>query len=213
MTGKEEKHERMFTAILQDHQGNINQFFDTMLDFMDKNTVFGLYEKHQAKKLLTDAVERHFNMKKELEPNMKSANDSFDELPDPDISENALKTSSVPARSKEERKKLIGFSCDACEIYYRHLDISKQELEKAIQQCSRHRATSPPPKDSPKEMWKTEMSPDKEEPIFYEELLTRKKLREMRKNRPKISKDEPFESIIKHRVNKPTFINPKLSKF
>ena len=127
---------------------------------------------------------------------MKSANDSFDELPDPDISENALKTSSVPGRSKEERKKLIGFSCDACEIYYRHLDVSKQELEKAIQQCSRHRATSAPPKNSPKEIWKTEMSPDKEEPILYEELLTRKKRREMRKNRPKISKNDIQKNVL-----------------
>ena len=215
MTGKEEKHGEMFTAILKDHQGNAEKFFNTMLDFMEKNTVFGLYENHQAKKLLTDAVKRHFDLKKELEP--KSANDSFDEMPEPDI--NAFNTSDVPARSKEARKKLIGFSCDDCEKYYRHLDISEQELEEAKQACSRHRATSAPPQNSPKELWKTEMSPDKEKPIIYEELLTREKRREMRKNRPKIAKDEPFVSIVKPfgkkypKENKPTFINPKLSKF
>ena len=81
-------------------------------------------------------------------------------------------------RTKEGRKELIGFSCDDCEGYYKHLNLPKEELEKMIQKCSKHRAAIAPPQHSPKELWKLDMSPDKEKPIVYEELNTREKRRE-----------------------------------
>ena len=84
----------------------------------------------------------------------------------------------MAVRTKEGRKKLVGFTCDDCEGYYKHLNLPTEELKKMIQECSKHRAIIAPPKNSPKEMWKIDMSPDKEVPIIREELLTRKKRRE-----------------------------------
>ena len=91
-------------------------------------------------------------------------------------------------RTKEGRKELIGFSCDDCEGYYKHLNLPKEELEKMIQKCSKHRAAIAPPQHSPKELWKLDMSPDKEKPIVYEELNTREKRRE--RNRARGAKGE-----------------------
>ena len=86
--------------------------------------------------------------------------------------------SAKSVRTKEERQNLIGFSCDDCEGYYKHLNLSTEEVQKMIQKCSKHRAIIAPPPNSPKEQWKLDMSPDKEVPIVYEELITRKKRRE-----------------------------------
>ena len=86
--------------------------------------------------------------------------------------------SAKSVRTKEERQNLVGFSCDDCKGYYRHLNLSTEELQKMKQKCSKHRAIIAPPPNSPKEMWKVEMSPDKEVPIVYEELITRNKRRE-----------------------------------
>ena len=86
--------------------------------------------------------------------------------------------SSKSVRTKEERKTLIGFSCDDCEGYYKHLNLSTEELQKMKQKCSKHRAIIAPPPNSPKELWKVDMSPDKEVPIAHEELITRKKRKE-----------------------------------
>ena len=86
--------------------------------------------------------------------------------------------SAKSVRTKEERKSLIGVSCNDCEGYYKHLNLSTEELEKMKQKCSKHRAPIAPPPNSPKEIWKLDMSPDKEVPIVYEELMTRKRRRE-----------------------------------
>ena len=84
----------------------------------------------------------------------------------------------MAVRTKEGRKELIGFSCDDCEGYYKHLNLPTEELEKLKQKCSKHRAAIAPPQHSPKELWKLDMSPDKDVPIVYEELFTREKRRE-----------------------------------
>ena len=86
--------------------------------------------------------------------------------------------STKSVRTKEERQNLVGFSCYDCEGYYKHLNLSTEEVQKMKQKCSKHRAIIAPPPDSPKEMWKLEMSPDKEVPIVHEQLITRKKRRE-----------------------------------
>ena len=89
--------------------------------------------------------------------------------------------SAKSVRTKEERQNLIGFSCDDCEGYYKHLNLSTEEVQKMKQKCSKHRAIIAPPPNSPKELWKVDMSPDKEVPIVYEELITRKKFWERKR--------------------------------
>ena len=62
----EEKHETILASIVQDHNGDMQKFFDTMLCFMKKTTTFGLFEKQKAKELVIKAVEKHFESKTEL---------------------------------------------------------------------------------------------------------------------------------------------------
>lgn len=89
-------------------------------------------------------------------------NDSFDEY-QPYEDENAWVYANVPVRKKSEREKLKGFSCDACESYYKNVKLTDEELQNLLQKCSRHRATVAPPPTSPKEMWELDITgtPDK----------------------------------------------------
>ena len=93
--------------------------------------------------------------KKSVKPLM---DDSFDEYQPTEISdENALRLANVPVRKKNERDKLVGFSCKDCEEYYKGRNLSDSRLHDLLQKCSRHRATVAPPTDSPQEMWKLDI--------------------------------------------------------
>ncbi|KAM9303338.1 DNA endonuclease RBBP8 [Morus bassanus] len=53
-------------------------------------------------------------------------------------------------RKKEERRKLPGHTCKACEVYY--ADIPEEEREKKLASCSRHRYRYSPP-NTPENFW------------------------------------------------------------
>ena len=44
MEAIEEKHETILASIVQDHDGDMQKFFDTVLCFTKKKTTFGLCE-------------------------------------------------------------------------------------------------------------------------------------------------------------------------
>ena len=66
MEAIEEKHETILASIVQDHDGDMQKFFNTVLCFTKKKTTFGLCENQKAKKLVIEAVEKHFESKTEL---------------------------------------------------------------------------------------------------------------------------------------------------
>ena len=95
---------------------NIPKFLDAVLDFMDAETNFGLYETENGKMIVNEAIERHFKSKTDTKVASKTANDSFDELPPPEDDEefqgeNAWKYGNTSYRKKSDRVKLKGFPC------------------------------------------------------------------------------------------------------
>ena len=101
--------------------------------------------KAQSLVLLKGGIERknHWIMEKlisyvKYDFRQYDENDSFDEY-HPYEDENAWKYANVPVRKKSEREKLKGFSCDACESYYKNVNLTDEELQDLLQKCSRHR--------------------------------------------------------------------------
>ena len=73
-----------------------------------------------------------------------------------------------------------GFSCQDCDAYYKSINLSPEKLNTLIQKCSKHRSTQVPPHNSPKEMWKLDITSPNEKKVEYVTLLTRAKRRELR---------------------------------
>ena len=101
-------------------------------------------------------------------------NDSFDEY-HPFEDENAWKYANVPVRKKSEREKLKGFSCDACEAYYKNVNLTDEELQNLLQKCSKHRATVGPPPTSPKEMWELDITGPEDKTQYGSPFKTRER--------------------------------------
>jgi len=51
-------------------------------------------------------------------------------------------------RRKAERKQINAHDCLECYNYYKVLNLSDEEIEKRMQNCSRHRSNTPPTKES-----------------------------------------------------------------
>ncbi|XP_011688261.1 PREDICTED: DNA endonuclease RBBP8-like [Wasmannia auropunctata] len=72
-----------------------------------------------------------------------------------------MKTSSIsldkhkPASRKTDRAKLNGLDCWECRKYYQNLSLSKKELQKRMNQCSRHRYKYERP-NTPEGFWDPE---------------------------------------------------------
>ena len=124
MVEKQEKHHRILSSIMQDHDGNVPKFLDIVLSFMDTKTNFGTYEKSEGEKIVKAAVQRHFDTRRDIKESVESDfmfdHDSFDNLVPfqnkQNNSEEDLKNANVVVRKKEERKKLHGFSCKVVSV-------------------------------------------------------------------------------------------------
>ena len=82
MAEKEQENKNILMRIIQDHSGNIPKILAALLSVMDKRTTFGLYKKQEAKKMISEVVDRHFDSRfkkilKELSCKVKSAIKSF----------------------------------------------------------------------------------------------------------------------------------------
>ena len=82
-----------------------------------------------------------------------------------------------------------------CEMYYKSQTLSDKQKTDLVQVCSRHRSSTPPPKDSPtKGFWDLDISPEKEKPFKYEILLTRKKRKELRELEEKELNEKKYKT-------------------
>lgn len=142
----------------------------------------------------TKKVKRHVDpqeeedMKKAVAESLKDvkdANDSFD-IYEPDDpfknDENAWELANVRVRNREDRKKLLGFSCKDCEKYYANVQLTDEQMKEIVNKCSRHRSTVPPPPDSPQEMWKLDIEGPDNKTQIGSPLKTRER-RKMSRNR------------------------------
>ncbi len=102
-------------------------------------------------------------------------NDTFNDYDASKGQENDCALANNPGRSKEDRQKLSGFSCKDCEKYYADANLNDEQLQEAIQKCSRHRAAIAPPSDSPQEMWKLEIDDLQNKTQVGSPLKTRKR--------------------------------------
>lgn len=59
----------------------------------------------------------------------------------------------------KERKKLSGWSCKDCEEFYKGLDLSDEELEKRMDECSRHRNNLCPRDETYQGFWDLTFGP------------------------------------------------------
>ena len=57
---EENTNHEVLTTILQEHNGKIPKFLDEVLQFLDKETELGSYDKAEVKELLSQAVDRQF---------------------------------------------------------------------------------------------------------------------------------------------------------
>lgn len=61
-----------------------------------------------------------------------------------------------PVRKKLDRARLLAFECDQCRDYYATFELTEEELEVKLKECSRHRAKAAPSK-SPEHFWEVDM--------------------------------------------------------
>ena len=57
---EEKTNNEALATILQEHNGKIPKFLDEVLQFLDKETELGSYDKAKVKQLLSQAVDRQF---------------------------------------------------------------------------------------------------------------------------------------------------------
>ena len=85
--GTKEKHQEIFTTILQDNNNDVSKFLDSVLEFMDEKTIFRYYGNNSTNKLLKMALkrradrqaERHLDKKKVMSVKRKSPNELADQ--------------------------------------------------------------------------------------------------------------------------------------
>ncbi len=72
-----------------------------------------------------------------------------------------IKCVGSPVRKKEDREKLIGFSCKECDKFYAGDNLTDEQRQNVLQKCSRHRGEFKPPPSSPQNIWKVDLEPDR----------------------------------------------------
>ncbi|KAL3315425.1 DNA endonuclease rbbp8 [Cichlidogyrus casuarinus] len=61
-------------------------------------------------------------------------------------------------RSKEGRRKMIGITCNECYEFYKDEDLTEEEIQKKVQQCSKHRVHHKAPPSTPDGFWDLDLS-------------------------------------------------------
>ena len=152
-----ERYETQLASILQDLDGDVPNFVKGIFAFLKKNNHVGMHDSKAMKKMLEDSFENNSDPVKmvpkespKIEDALKNANASKNV----NTSRNAnasnvgkLQNANVPSKKKADRALLIGFPCEDCNVYYETL--TETERGNVIQDCSRHRSTTPPPIESP----------------------------------------------------------------
>ena len=172
--------------VLKQVGGNPDDFLKIVLSFLNRKTNYfkpaNLALPAQTSTTINSTKEH--SVSKSRKPN-ESLNNSFDDFPTQDtqeLFERNRKQANVPVKKKEERSKLSGFSCRECRDYYQNTNMPQDKVCELIQNCSRHRATIPPPINSPIEWLRTEfVSPDKSTQYDTSPLPTRARLRAKKK--------------------------------
>ena len=85
--GTKEKHQKLFTTILQDNNNDVSKFLDSVFEFMDEKTIFRHYGNNPTNKLLKMALHRradrqaetHLDKKKVMSVKRKSPNELADQ--------------------------------------------------------------------------------------------------------------------------------------
>ena len=152
---------------------------------MKQATIDFMLKGNKKSKSHADKKEEE-DIQRALKESLKDAlpHDSFNDYATPEISkENARKLANVPVKKKEDREKLVGFSCKDCEKFYAEANLNDEQLQDVIQRCSRHRATIAPPPSSPEEMWHLDIDGPDNVTQFRSPLKTR--------NKRKLSRQKP----------------------
>ena len=168
--------------ILKQVGGKPDDFLKIVLSFLNRKTNYfkptNLALPVQTS-TTTNSAEEH-SVSTSRKP-ITSLNNSFDDFPTQDtqeLFERNRKQANVPVKKKEERSKLSGFSCRECKDYYKDSNLPQDTVLELIQNCSRHRATIPPPINSPIEWLRTDFeSPDKPTQYDTSPLPTRHSIR------------------------------------
>lgn len=79
-------------------------------------------------------------------------------------------------RKKAERKQINAHKCYECYNYYKALNLTEEEIDKRMQNCSRHRANVAPTKE-PDNFWDLDFPSD-------EEILKRNMMIDETKKKP-----------------------------
>lgn len=139
-------------------QGKLDLFLKPKCDSKRSRT-----SNHQDDIELQKAIELS-KMEEErrlLKANTDNLDDSFDCLGSSgDKEELPYKYVSSPVRKRNLRKQLEAFDCKDCREFYANANMNEEQLQKALQQCSRHRAKHAPPQNSPETRWKLDIDED-----------------------------------------------------
>uniref|UniRef100_A0A0C9R3X8 RBBP8 protein n=1 Tax=Fopius arisanus TaxID=64838 RepID=A0A0C9R3X8_9HYME len=161
-TGKEkEKRERMRVKSDLADRANIQDIGQTRADldetYFPRGEVEGLDGNLAKRKLSggegTSKIEKDkafeidldgdwdtdVSMDKWTSPPPKKMMNSFDFVPEPKETHKFAYKGPV-VRGKSERAKLKGWSCRDCQVYYENMNLTEDELQKRMDQCSRHRS-------------------------------------------------------------------------
>ncbi|KAK9892871.1 hypothetical protein WA026_022551 [Henosepilachna vigintioctopunctata] len=111
-----------------------------------------------------DCQETQLNIPEDI--NMSSFVADYDKLP-PVISNSPKEKYAFKETVRgKEKKKLKGWSCKDCEDFYKLMNLSERELEKKMDECSKHRSRFKPDEETIPGYWDLSIPPTPEDQNF-----------------------------------------------